>query len=258
MDRENLIFSTCLNDLKAPNSNEGFFQKGKRRSKKDNVNRNFICGCSKTYLSYPALYTHIKNKHNGHPPIGTILHGSNRPANQTGSKISENDGASMISGTENQIGTKALTNKNDDLSQIDEDEDNFMTENRKDQGNQIKPISYQATPGSNNYSTEDFDLIANLGFTGSCNCYYSFKQIPIEKVTVGKTEHDLANMIKLLRLKRVTWEGDTAIIDKKIFEFEKELSQMKAETFPNTFEQEQSKDMDNSLLQAMMAGRFNL
>ena len=34
--------------------------RNKRRSKNDNVGRTFVCGCSKSYLSYPALYTHIK------------------------------------------------------------------------------------------------------------------------------------------------------------------------------------------------------
>jgi hypothetical protein len=39
-------------------------KKCKRRSKKDQVGRNFKCShCDKTYLSYPALYTHKKLKH---------------------------------------------------------------------------------------------------------------------------------------------------------------------------------------------------
>jgi len=39
-------------------------KKGKRRSKKDQVGRDFACNsCDKTYLSYPALYTHKKIKH---------------------------------------------------------------------------------------------------------------------------------------------------------------------------------------------------
>ena len=46
--------------------------KHKRRSKTDQLNRNFMCGCGKSYLSYPALYTHIKTKHEGHYPEGTI------------------------------------------------------------------------------------------------------------------------------------------------------------------------------------------
>jgi hypothetical protein len=40
--------------------------KHRRRSKNDNEGRNFECGgCGKSYLSYPALYTHIKQKHQG-------------------------------------------------------------------------------------------------------------------------------------------------------------------------------------------------
>ena len=37
----------------------------RRRSKKVVEGRNYICKiCSKSYLSYPALYTHSKQKHN--------------------------------------------------------------------------------------------------------------------------------------------------------------------------------------------------
>lgn len=39
-----------------------------RRSRKDEAGRNYICGCGKKYLSYPALYTHIKTKHDGNQP----------------------------------------------------------------------------------------------------------------------------------------------------------------------------------------------
>lgn len=36
----------------------------KRKKKSDTIGRNFICEkCSSSYLSYPALYTHKKNKH---------------------------------------------------------------------------------------------------------------------------------------------------------------------------------------------------
>lgn len=47
-------------------------EKQKRRSKTDQKNRNYTCGCGKSYLSYPALYTHIKTKHSGVYPEGTI------------------------------------------------------------------------------------------------------------------------------------------------------------------------------------------
>lgn len=48
--------------------------KQRRRSKKDKDGRNYICACGKSYLSYPALYTHIKNKHGGSIPDGTKVH----------------------------------------------------------------------------------------------------------------------------------------------------------------------------------------
>ena len=45
----------------------------RRRTRNDFINRNFVCGCGKSYLSYPALYTHLKQKHEGIQPAGTIL-----------------------------------------------------------------------------------------------------------------------------------------------------------------------------------------
>lgn len=45
--------------------------KGKRRNKNDSEGRTYKCGCGKMYLSYPALYTHIKTKHEGITPEGT-------------------------------------------------------------------------------------------------------------------------------------------------------------------------------------------
>lgn len=40
-------------------------EKKKRRTRKDEQGRDFTCPCGKSYLSYPALYTHIKTKHHG-------------------------------------------------------------------------------------------------------------------------------------------------------------------------------------------------
>ncbi|CAM6005588.1 unnamed protein product [Sphagnum balticum] len=42
--------------------------KRKRRARDDPTERNYVCVCGKRYLSYPALYTHIKNKHQGKAP----------------------------------------------------------------------------------------------------------------------------------------------------------------------------------------------
>ena len=53
-------------------------QKHRRRSKNDNEGRTYVCGCGKSYLSYPALYTHIKQKH------GTAPDGTNNAQHNTG------------------------------------------------------------------------------------------------------------------------------------------------------------------------------
>jgi len=58
-------------DKLSPEGNTKDRSKHKRRSKEDDQGRDFTCGCSKRYLSYPALYTHIKTKHGGVTPIGT-------------------------------------------------------------------------------------------------------------------------------------------------------------------------------------------
>ena len=50
------------------NINLKVLAKSKRRSKNDVDGRDFKCKyCDKTYLSYPALYTHMKQKHSKGP-----------------------------------------------------------------------------------------------------------------------------------------------------------------------------------------------
>ena len=34
-------------------------------SSKNHLSRDYVCPCGKTYLSYPAIFTHIKLKHGG-------------------------------------------------------------------------------------------------------------------------------------------------------------------------------------------------
>lgn len=58
------------------NQNSG--NKGKRRSKNEPEGRNYKCKqCDRTYLSYPALYTHIKTKHTA-PGVGSLHTGRGR------------------------------------------------------------------------------------------------------------------------------------------------------------------------------------
>ena len=45
----------------------------RRRTRNDPKNRDFKCGCGKSYLSYPALYTHLKDKHEAKKPPGTKI-----------------------------------------------------------------------------------------------------------------------------------------------------------------------------------------
>lgn len=37
--------------------------KSARRKRKDPESRDYLCKCGKSYLSYAAAYTHVKNKH---------------------------------------------------------------------------------------------------------------------------------------------------------------------------------------------------
>jgi hypothetical protein len=52
--------------MENPSNNENYEPKRRSRRKKlDDEGRNYTCVCGKSYLSYPALYTHVKTKHNG-------------------------------------------------------------------------------------------------------------------------------------------------------------------------------------------------
>ena len=50
----------------------------KRRSRNEPMGRDFKCQvCDRTYLSYPAMYTHMKNKH-ALDPSGGVFTNQNR------------------------------------------------------------------------------------------------------------------------------------------------------------------------------------
>ncbi len=95
MDYDTMILDTNLKNLKESGDAGGFLQRGRRRSKKDNAERNFICGCGKDYFSYPALYTHIKNKHNGEAPAGTTLEAQNKSKGGAQSRNTDGDEPSI-------------------------------------------------------------------------------------------------------------------------------------------------------------------
>eukprot|EP00826_Nyctotherus_ovalis_P047808 TRINITY_DN5554_c0_g2_i1.p1 TRINITY_DN5554_c0_g2~~TRINITY_DN5554_c0_g2_i1.p1 ORF type:complete len:122 (+),score=27.52 TRINITY_DN5554_c0_g2_i1:80-445(+) len=39
---------------------------------RESLERKFLCGCGRNYQNYPSLYAHIKAKHGGVLPVGTI------------------------------------------------------------------------------------------------------------------------------------------------------------------------------------------
>lgn len=63
-------YTADLQNQAASQSADGGAAK-RRRAKGEAGEGNYICGCGKVYLSYPALYTHIKTKHDGVTPPGT-------------------------------------------------------------------------------------------------------------------------------------------------------------------------------------------
>lgn len=68
MDMDIGNYSSSLNSLPDYKLDK---KRSKRRSKNEMQGRHFKCGCGKMYLSYPALYTHVKTKHDGTQPEGT-------------------------------------------------------------------------------------------------------------------------------------------------------------------------------------------
>ena len=212
MDRENLIISQQLNNLKAPSQNDGFLQKGRRRSKKDKVNRNYICGCSKTYLSYPALYTHIKNKHNSQAPKGTIVQSVNRPK-----KVETEVNSSMSKSNVNKslIGEPKNNSANED--------DDFMKGRLKD-GHVIDKDFAKQENFNFDFSLEDFELVNFLGFQGNCDPEYSFME------TKNVMDNQIQSMQYLENVKSFL-----TIKEQKITQEIDKLEQMKFEkTFVNS------------------------
>ena len=85
---QNQLISNQVNiENNESNSKNESEEKRKRRTKNDNSGRTFICKlCDKSYLSYPALYTHCKQKHN---TCNTSGRGRGRPKKENGESFSE-------------------------------------------------------------------------------------------------------------------------------------------------------------------------
>ncbi|CAD8146328.1 unnamed protein product [Paramecium octaurelia] len=62
-----------MDQQNSANREENSVQARNRRRRNDSNNRDYTCGCGKSYLSYAALYTHLKQKHDSVAPDGTHL-----------------------------------------------------------------------------------------------------------------------------------------------------------------------------------------
>ena len=65
-------------------------KKRERRTRDNDCDRHYSCGCGKTYLSYAALYTHTKMKHNG-----VLQKGSQTASKRRQGKPRQNDQSSI-------------------------------------------------------------------------------------------------------------------------------------------------------------------
>ena len=87
INQNQLILNQVNIENNESNSKNESEEKRKRRTKNDNSGRTFICKlCDKSYLSYPALYTHCKQKHN---TCNTSGRGRGRPKKENGESFSE-------------------------------------------------------------------------------------------------------------------------------------------------------------------------
>lgn len=49
-------------------------EKSMNEFKPKEIERSYGCPCGKTYLSYPALFTHVKQKHEGKVHLKILSH----------------------------------------------------------------------------------------------------------------------------------------------------------------------------------------
>lgn len=183
------IESGHLNKTEMPS----ILQKNKRRSKKDKTGRNFKCGCGKTYLSYPALYTHIKNKHGGENPPGTTLQPQSRvkpgrppkPANS----VSKHDGMYSASRGDGQ-GNGENGNGDDDGEDGDGDSQGMSDRGSRSRFGDGTPTKFQGGEMGNSFEKQrnytfhkDMFSQEDLGLAKRVSCI----KISHEKTSPAKT-----------------------------------------------------------------------
>ena len=176
MDLEAQILEDNLANLRNQGEVGGFLRKGRRRkSKNDKEERNFICGCGRDYFSYPALYTHIKNKHNGIAPEGTVLEAQSKTPPLISKK---SDGRPMSS------------KPGSDIDEADQEPEEEHEEERAIE----KAVKVYRTE---EIKLADFDLLDFLDAKGACSYDWSFNKVP-DKSGEGLVDHPLLTAIRRL------------------------------------------------------------
>lgn len=109
----------------------------KRRPRSDEDGRNFSCSCGKSYLSYPALYTHIKTKHNGKPEFSKLCSRSELSEDLKEEEVEESEKAEDSKNMEN---LKKYLNKLFPFTSKDKDSEKRLKESSKDDQQYLKSI----------------------------------------------------------------------------------------------------------------------
>jgi len=203
-------------DMKIQGDVGNLFQKNKRRrSKKDKTGRVYFCGCGKDYLSYPALYTHIKNKHGGVPPEGTTKqhHTRVRPGRPPKSKL---------------LNSGSKTGKGDDSNSVSrltmrEDDDNDVND---DNQSQLQSVDGDFSPLKQSrmedfrrkklLHLDNFDLIDKIGCRGESSPTHSFTK-KRNAITNQFILHPLVEILGLLRFNQVSEDFYDILTCDKIF-----------------------------------------
>jgi hypothetical protein len=153
--------------------------KQKRRSKNDSNGRDYVCGCGKTYLSYPALYTHIKTKHNGKTPDGTnanqVQNGKGRGRPRKNFLINEDilkrREIRVDSGLDEKYELKELMKKDGKTNNLDEKEETYFKIYDKLGliGAVSNPINGFPTNSNNNTNANNLTIEVKRGYQVSYN-----------------------------------------------------------------------------------------
>ena len=212
MDLEGKILEDNLKNLRKQGDIGGFLQKGRRRkSKNDNNIRNFICGCGKDYLSYPALYTHIKNKHNGIAPKGTTLEAQNKATTNKSRLRSMNDFSQISNGDTNQMMEEEQKEKQKTFKELEEKKNLKLISQAKEN------IVFK----TEEIKIEDFLLLNYLDNKGRCNYEYSFKGIWDEEIKQVRIHPILTAMKKIEFNSKIALTNCNLIFGKFLLELSK-------------------------------------